>query len=147
MPLISNRFTPPSSAASRGLDPLNTNLVVADESRTDKTICLAVTPTLKSYGISGRGRLFEVRQRVREVNAWRQARAPGRTLTGSSHQFSELQRDPALAVDFVIAPPRMAYYMEYSTRIYEIYRKYIAPEDIGRLFHRRGLPRCDGLSL
>ena len=112
----------------RGLDPLNTNLVVADESRTDKTICLAVTPTLKSYGISGRGRLFEVRQRVREVNAWRQARAPGRTLTGSSHQFSELQRDPALAVDFVIAPPRMAYYMEYSTRIYEIYRKYIAPE-------------------
>ena len=106
----------------RGLDPLNTNLVVADESRTDKTICLAVTPTLKSYGISGRGRLFEVRQRVREVNAWRQARAPGRTLTGSSHQFSELQRDPALAVDFVIAPPRMAYYMEYSTRIYEIYR-------------------------
>ena len=114
----------------RGLDPLNTNLVVADESRTDKTICLAVTPTLKSYGISGRGRLFKVRQRVREVNAWRQARAPGRTLTGSSHQFSELQRDPALAVDFVIAPPRMAYYMEYSTRIYEIYRKYIAPEDI-----------------
>ena len=114
----------------RGLDPLNTNLVVADESRTDKTICLAVTPTLKSYGISGRGRLFEVRQRVREVNAWRQARAPGRTLTGSSHQFSALQRDPALAVDFVIAPPRMAYYMEYSTRIYEIYRKYIAPEDI-----------------
>ena len=114
----------------RGLDPLNTNLVVADESRTDKTICLAVTPTLKRYGISGRGRLFEVRQRVREVNAWRQARAPGRTLTGSSHQFSELQRDPALAVDFVIAPPRMAYYMEYSTRIYEIYRKYIAPEDI-----------------
>ena len=76
------------------------------------------------------GRLFEVRQRVREVNAWRQARAPGRTLTGSSHQFSELQRDPALAVDFVIAPPRMAHYMEYSTRIYEIYRKYIAPEDI-----------------
>lgn len=131
----------------RGLDPLNTNLVVADESRTDKTICLAVTPTLKSYGISGRGRLFEVRQRVREVNAWRQARAPGRTLTGSSHQFSELQRDPALAVDFVIAPPRMAYYMEYSTRIYEIYRKYIAPEDIGRLFHRRGFSRCDGLSL
>ena len=114
----------------RGLDPLNTNLVVADESRTDKTICLAVTPTLKSYGISGRGRLFEVRQRVRAVNAWRQARAPGRTLTGSSHQFSALQRDPALAVDFVIAPPRMAYYMEYSTRIYEIYRKYIAPEDI-----------------
>ena len=80
----------------RGLDPLNTNLVVADESRTDKTICLAVTPSLKSYGISGRGRLFEVRQRVREVNTWRQARAPGRTLTRSSHQFSELQRDPAL---------------------------------------------------
>ena len=114
----------------RGLDPLNTNLVVADESRTDKTICLAVTPTLKSYGISGRGRLFEVRQRGREVNAWRQARAPGRTLTGSSHQFSELQRDPALAVDVVIAPPRMALYMDYSTRIYNLYLRYVAPEDI-----------------
>lgn len=102
----------------RGLDPLDTNLVVADESRTDKTICLAVTPSLKSYGISGRGRLFEVKQRVKEANAGRQHDAPGRRLEGSSHFFSELQADPSLAIDFIIAPPRMAYYMEYSTRIY-----------------------------
>ena len=114
----------------RGLDPLDTNLVVADESRTEKTICLAVTPSLKSYGISGRSRLFEVNQRVREVNARRQQKAPGRKLEGSSHFFSRLQADPALAVDFLIAPPRMAYYMEYSTRIYQIYLKYIAPEDM-----------------
>ena len=97
----------------RGLDPLDTNLVVADESRTDKTICLAVTPTLKSFGIPGRARLFEVKQRVQEVNF-----------------YSELSKDPSLELDFIIAPPRMAYYMEYSTRIYEIYMKYVAPEDI-----------------
>ena len=114
----------------RGLDPLDTNLVVADESRTDKTICLAVTPSLKSYGISGRGRLFEVRQRVKEANAGRQHDAPRHRLEGSSHFFSELQADPSLAIDFIIAPPRMAYYMEYSTRIYQVYLKYIAPEDI-----------------
>ena len=82
----------------RGLDPLDTNLVVADESRTDKTICLAVTPSLKSYGISGRGRLFEVKQRVKEANAGRQHDAPGRRLDGTSHFFSELQADPSLAV-------------------------------------------------
>ncbi len=114
----------------RGLDPMNTNLVVADESRTDKTICLAVTPSLKSYGISGRGRLFEVKQRVKEANNGRRHDAPGRKLEGSSCFFSELQRDPKLEIDFIIAPPRMAYYMEYSTRIYEVYLKYIAPEDI-----------------
>ena len=114
----------------RGLDPLDTNLVVADESRTDKTICLAVTPSLKSYGISGRGRLFEVKQRVKEANAGRQHDAPGRRLDGTSHFFSELQVNPSLAIDFIIAPPRMAYYMEYSTRIYQVYLKYIAPEDI-----------------
>ena len=114
----------------RGLDPMDTNLVVADESRTDKTICLAVTPSLKSYGISGRGRLFEVKQRVKEANAGRRHDAPGRRLEGSSHFFSELQANPELAIDFIIAPPRMAYYMEYSTRIYEVYMKYIAPEDI-----------------
>ena len=114
----------------RGLDPLDTNLVVADESRTDKTICLAVTPSLKSYGIGGRCRLFEVKQRVREANVGRRHDAPGRCLTGKSHFFSELQRDPSLAVDFLIAPPRMAYYMEYSTRIYQVYMKYVAPEDI-----------------
>jgi DNA polymerase V len=114
----------------RGFDPLDTNLVVADESRTDKTICLAVTPSLKSYGISGRGRLFEVKQRVKEANAGRKYDAPGRKLDGSSSSFSELQANPNLAIDFVIAPPRMALYMEYSTRIYSIYMKYIAPEDI-----------------
>ena len=114
----------------RGLDPLDTNLVVADESRTDKTICLAVTPSLKSYGISGRGRLFEVKQRVKEANAGRQHDAPGHKLEGSSCFHSELLKNPNLAIDFVIAPPRMAYYMEYSTRIYNVYLKYVAPEDI-----------------
>lgn len=114
----------------RGLDPLDTNLVVADESRTDKTICLAVTPTLKSFGISGRARLFEVKQRVQEINADRKRNLRGREFSGSSHFYSELSKDPSLALDFIIAPPRMAYYMEYSTRIYEIYMKYVAPEDI-----------------
>lgn len=114
----------------RGLDPMDTNLVVADESRTDKTICLAVTPSLKSYGISGRGRLFEVKQRVREANAGRQHDAPGHVLEGKSCSFSELQANPKLEIDFLIAPPRMAYYMEYSTRIYQVYMKYVAPEDI-----------------
>ena len=114
----------------RGLDPMDTNLVVADESRTDKTICLAVTPSLKSYGISGRGRLFEVKQRVKETNDRRRHNAPGRRLEGSSHFFSQLRANPRLAIDFIIAPPRMAYYMEYSTRIYQVYMKYVAPEDI-----------------
>lgn len=114
----------------RGLDPMDTNLVVADESRTDKTICLAVTPPLKSCGISGRGRLFEVKQRVIEVNSERRYRAPQHKLSGSSYLFSELQANPSLAIDFIIAPPRMACYMEYSTRIYTIYMKYAAPEDI-----------------
>ena len=114
----------------RGLDPMDTNLVVADEIRTDKTICLAVTPPLKSCGISGRGRLFEVKQRVIEVNYERRYRAPQHKLSGSSYLFSELQANPSLAIDFIIAPPRMACYMEYSTRIYTIYMKYAAPEDI-----------------
>ena len=114
----------------RGLDPMDTNLVVADESRTDKTICLAVTPSLKSYGISGRGRLFEVKQRVREANAGRRHDAPGHILEGKSCFFSELQANPKLEIHFLIAPPRMAYYMEYSTRIYQVYMKYVAPEDI-----------------
>lgn len=114
----------------RGLDPLTTNLVVADASRTEKTICLAVSPSLKAYGIPGRARLFEVVQRVREVNAARRAKAPDRTLTGSSCNAMELERCPELAVDYIAAPPRMAYYMEYSSRIYNIYLKYIAPEDI-----------------
>ena len=114
----------------RGLDPLDTNLVVADESRTDKTICLAVTPSLKAYGIPGRARLFEVKQSIEQVNAARKQKLRGRSFTGSSHIHSELEKDPSLSLDFLIAPPRMALYMEYSTRIYSIYMKYVAPEDI-----------------
>ena len=114
----------------RDLDPLDTHLVVADETRTDKTICLAVTPSLKSYGISGRGRLFEVRQRVKQVNAERQRRAPGHTFIGASYSAAELRENPSLAMDFIIAPPHMAHYMAYSSRIYAIYMKYVAPEDM-----------------
>lgn len=114
----------------RGLDPLKTNLVVADESRTEKTICLAVSPSLKAYGIPGRARLFEVIQKVREVNAQRQHRAPGRTFSGSSSHDPDLQANPSLALDYIVAPPHMAHYMKASTDIYKIYLKYIAPEDI-----------------
>ena len=105
----------------RGLDPLTTSLVVADKSRTEKTICLAVTPALKSYGIPGRARLFEVVQRVKEVNWQRQRNAPGRSLTGSSPYAEELAAHPELALDYIVAPPRMALYMEYSTRVYQVY--------------------------
>lgn len=114
----------------RGLDPLTTNLVVADLSRTEKTICLAVTPSLKAWGISGRARLFEVVQRVKEVNFQRQRSAPGRQLTGSSSDDTQLKADPSLAVDYLVAPPRMAHYIDWSTRVYGVYLKYIAPEDI-----------------
>ena len=114
----------------RGLDPMTTNLVVADASRTEKTICLAVSPSLKSYGVSGRARLFEVVQRVKEVNAQRKNKAPGRTLTGASYDNIEVQASPELALDYITAPPQMAHYMECSARIYEVYLKYIAPEDI-----------------
>jgi DNA polymerase V len=113
----------------RGLDPITTNLVVADLSRTEKTICLAVSPSLKAYGISGRARLFEVIQRVREVNAERQMQAPGRQFDGSSYDDTELKSSPEKALDYITAPPRMAHYIEYSTKIYEIYLKYVAPED------------------
>lgn len=116
--------------AERYLDPLNTNLVVADASRTEKTICLAVSPSLKAYGIPGRARLFEVVQRIKEVNAERLRRAPGRQFTGTSYYADEVNSSPELAVDYIAAPPRMALYMEYSTRIYNIYLKYVAPEDI-----------------
>lgn len=114
----------------RGLDPLTTNLVVADSSRTEKTICLAVSPSLKAYGIPGRARLFEVVQKVREVNAVRRLKAPGRAFTGSSCDDKELSTFPELSVSYITAPPRMALYMEYSTKIYKIYLKYVAPEDI-----------------
>lgn len=114
----------------RNRDPLTTNLVVADKSRTEKTICLAVSPSLKSYGIPGRPRLFEVVQKVREANNKRRWKAPNRAFNGSSDDKAELDANPALEIDYIVAPPRMAYYMEYSTRIYNVYLKYVAPEDI-----------------
>ena len=114
----------------RGLDPLTTNLVVADASRTEKTICLAVTPSLKAYGIGGRARLFEVVQRLREVNYERQMKSPSRRLTGKSFSDIELKEHPDWAVDYIAAPPRMAHYIDVSSKIYGIYLKYIAPEDI-----------------
>lgn len=114
----------------RGLDPLTTNLVVADESRTDKTICLAVTPSLKSLGIPGRPRLFEVKQRIREINWERRKKAPGHMLGRRSIFAGELNAHPSYELDLIIAPPRMAKYMETSSRIYEIYLKYVSPEDI-----------------
>ena len=114
----------------RNRDPLTTNLVVADKSRTEKTICLAVSPSLKSYGIPGRPRLFEVVQKVKEANNNRRWKALNRTFTGSSDDSTELNANPALEIDYIVAPPRMAYYLEYSTKIYSVYLKYIAPEDI-----------------
>lgn len=114
----------------RGLDPMTTNLVVADASKTEKTICLAVSPSLKSYGISGRARLFEVVQKVKEVNKRRLNQIPERRFSKTSYHDTELQADPSVALDYIAAPPRMALYMEHSTRIYQIYLKYVAPEDI-----------------
>ena len=114
----------------RNLDPMTTNLVVADLSRTEKTICLAVSPALKQYGISGLARLFEVVQQVKQANAQRQRKAPGRTFTGASHDDTELKAHPELAIDYVVAPPQMAKYMKTSTEIYNVYLKYVAPEDI-----------------
>ena len=114
----------------RGLDTLTTNLLVADASRTEKTICLAVSPSLKSYGIPGRARLFEAVQLVSQANALRKLKAPGQSFRGKSWDSAELSRDPALAIDYITAPPRMAMYMETSTKIYEIYLKYVAPEDM-----------------
>ena len=114
----------------RGLDPLTTNLVVADKSRTDKTICLAVSPSLKSYGVGGRPRLFEVIQKVDEVNRERKRNIGYRAFSGKSHFDQELKACPELELDYIVALPRMAYYIDYSTRIYQVYLKYIAPEDI-----------------
>ena len=107
----------------RGLDPLDTLLVVADESRTSKTICLAVSPALKAYGTGGRPRLFEVESVVRKVNA-------GRRGADKSHSARELASNPTLCVDYIVAPPRMAHYIDYSTRIFNVYLRHIAPEDI-----------------
>ena len=114
----------------RSLDPMTTNLVVADASRTEKTICLAVSPSLKAYGIPGRARLFEVVQKVKEANLKRQRNAPGYRFTGASSSSVELANNPGLAIDYLIAPPRMAHYMEHSTRIYSVYLKHVAPDDI-----------------
>ncbi|MCD7714521.1 MAG: DNA methylase [Prevotella sp.] len=114
----------------RGLNPLTTNLVVADETRTEKTVCLAVTPPLKAYGIAGRARLFEVIQRVNEVNALRREKLQGKTFARSSFSAIELAARNDLEISYIVAPPRMAFYMKYSATIYGIYLKYIAPEDI-----------------
>ncbi len=116
--------------AERGLDALTTNLVVADERRTEKTICLAVSPSLKAHGIAGRPRLFEVVQAVKAINARRKAQAPGHRLTGSSSNAEELDLHPELALDYVVAQPRMALYLQRSTEVYEIYLRHVAPEDI-----------------
>ena len=123
-------FYASQECVSRELDPMTTHLVVADGSRTEKTICLAVSPALKALGVPGRPRLFEVVQKVRELNALRRTRAPGKTFTGKSWDADALAADPALEIDYIVAPPRMAHYMECSTRIYEVYLKYVAPEDI-----------------
>ena len=109
----------------RGLDPMTTNLVVADKSRTEKTICLAVTPSLKAYGIPGRARLFEVVQKVKLINQDRIRKAPKRQFEGKSSNSTELKNNPSLELDFIIAPPQMSKYIEYSTRIYNVYLKYI----------------------
>ncbi|MBO4293339.1 MAG: DNA methylase [Clostridia bacterium] len=114
----------------RGLDPLTTNLVVADSSRTEKTVCLAVTPSLKQYGIPGRARLYQVVQKVKEINAGRRLKAPGRAFTGASYDDIALKKNPDLELTYIVAPPRMRYYMEYSTKIYNIYLKWFSSEDI-----------------
>ena len=114
----------------RGLDPLTTNLVVADKSRTEKTICLAVTPSLKAYGIPGRARLFEVVQKVKEINYNRKFKARNHEFEGSSYSDIELKKNPNLELDYIIAQPQMAKYMKYSTLIYNIYLKYVSSEDI-----------------
>ena len=114
----------------RGLDPLTTNLLVADPSRTQKTICLAVSPSLKAYGISGRARLFEAVEQVKLANARRRESAPNHKFAGSSCDANALATHPELEIDYITAPPRMAHYIEYSTQVYAVYLKYVAPEDI-----------------
>lgn len=123
-------FYASAECVERGLDPLTTNLLVADPSRTEKTICLAVSPSLKSYGISGRARLFEAVEQIKQANALRREKAPGKKFTGASWDAKELAENPSLAIDYITAPPQMAHYMEHSAKIYEVYLKYVAPEDI-----------------
>ena len=123
-------FYASAECADRGLDPLTTHLVVADKERTDKTICLAVSPSLKAYGVSGRARLFEVVQKAKEINAARLQHATGKRFSGESHQAPELAANPSLALSYITAPPRMSLYMQVSTQIHAIYLKYVAPEDI-----------------
>ena len=114
----------------RGLDPMTTHLVVADQSRTDKTICLAVSPALKAYGVPGRARLFEARQAVEKANRRRRAKAPGGAFSGKSWDETALAADPALEMDILVAPPRMAHYIEVSARVYQVYLRFAAPADI-----------------
>ena len=114
----------------RGLDPMTTNLVVADLSRTEKSICLAVSPSLRAFGIPGRSRLFEVIEKVKEIHAQRLTRAPGRRFSGSSQDSKELAASPQLSLDYIVAVPRMALYMERSAQVYSVYLRYVAPEDI-----------------
>ncbi len=123
-------FYASAECIERGLDPLKTNLVVADSNRTEKTICLAVTPSLKAAGIPGRPRLFEVIQKVEEINNIRKSYVPQNNLSGSSYNSDELSANKSLAFDYIVAPPRMALYMKLSTQIYKIYLKYVSPEDI-----------------
>ena len=114
----------------RGLNPLTTNLVVADSSRTEKTICLAVSPSLKQYGIPGRARLYEVVQKVKEINSERKFKAPNHTFTCTSYDDIALKNNSDLELAYIVAPPRMKYYMEYSTKIVDIYLKWFSMEDI-----------------
>lgn len=123
-------FYASAECVERKLDPLTTHLVVADRSRTERTICLAVSPSLKSYGIPGRARLFEVDQKVREINAERRLNAPRRIFKGSSTDDTKLKSSPELELAYITATPRMALYMEYSARVYGVYLRYVAPEDM-----------------
>ena len=123
-------FYASAECASRGLDPLRTHLVVADQERSDRTICLAVSPSLKALGVPGRPRLFEVVQKVNELNRARRAHAPGGAFAGSSFLPDELAANPQLELSYIVAPPRMAYYIEQSAKVYQVYLRYIAPEDI-----------------
>ena len=114
----------------RKLNPLTTNLVVADSARTEKTICLAVSPSLKSYGISGRARLYDVVQKVKEINIQRKVKIPNHQFKGKSYDYLDLKKDLSLELDYIIATPRMKHYINYSTKIYNIYLKYVSEEDI-----------------